>query len=436
MESLSNRSYISYHPHSTLAGRIQQDKSVVDKWVAFYTQQLEEWVAGASTHNRDNYLAVVNALLPVRLSKWDTVEVVVDCQGLDSLPPLPVQYTSNISLILKGQPNISLRAFLADLPKFAIVSLTFCDNDTITTFSSEIISFNSSWQMSLHLKNCPNFTRFQGIFNVSQLKLSDITVQSLWLCRDSFPELQHLELNDNRNLTSIQVRGNFCLDALTISGNHNSLATFPAFPQIESINIDPLGLASISEYSWLYKNNLTLRPFLVTDAIELLENHHEEGKAVTTLALVKMAESILTSNDLGYLFFPSYAAYCLEVLFGESAAASFGPPELVLGKIFFDPKFVERDEKKADKFFQLALDHEKNPARKEMLKKMIEFLPQWEFFQKSRLLSLSGEAGHLPSELCQMIFSLGSQEMVGTGFTLRQQMLEEKRQRRLKKYWY
>jgi hypothetical protein len=35
-----------------------------------------------------------------------------------------------------------------------------------------------------------------------------------------------------------------------------------------------------------------------------------------------------------------------------------------------------------------------------------------------------------------MIFSLGSQEMVGTGFTLRQQMQEEKKQRKLNKYWY
>jgi len=401
------------------------------KLASTYTQQLEEWVVGASTDNRDWYLAVADNLLQIEVDRFDLADVLIDCQGLGSMPPLPTKFARRISLVLKGQPNIPLQAFLADLPKYAVGSLTFCDNDTITAFSSEIVSCH---HQTLHIKNCPNFTHFVGEFTVDRLMLSNITVQTLSFCRDNFPCLSSLQLNDNSNLTSIQVKGTFPLRGFTIHGNHSNLATFPPFSQIESIDIDPLGLASISDYSWFFNKNLTLRWPLVPDVIMLIENHHKEGKVDATPALIKMAESILTSSELDQHVFASDATHCLEVLLGESAAASFGPPELVLGKLFLDGKLVERDEKKADMFFQLALEREKSLTQTEMLKKMIEFLPHWDFYRKTRLFSLLKEEANLPTELHQLIFSAGSKEMIGTDFTLRQQRQEEKKKR--KQYWY
>jgi len=433
MEFQSNRLRISYSPYSRLAG--ERD---IAKLASSYTQQLEEWLKGASAHNRDCYLAVVNTLLLIEVNDrdhhWNNIDVLIDCQGLDSLPPLPTQFKTNISLTLKGQPTISFQTFLADLPRHGVKSLTICDNDTITVLSSETIFVD--WLPSLHIQNCPNFTHFVGVFNVNWLKLSNITVPSLLLSPDNFPFLSTLHLNDNSNLTSIQVKENFPLQILRIFGDHNKLTTFPPFCKIESININPLGLASISDYTWFYDNRRALRCCLVSDAVVLLESHYKEGKVVDTVTLIEMAKSILTSRELdGPFVFTSHATRCLKILLGESAAASFVPPELILGKLFLDGKLVERDEKIADNFFRLALNRERDIKRNELLKKIIEFLPHWDYYQKVHLFS-SEEAANLPSELRQFIFSLGSKEMTGTGFALRQQKQEEKKRRKLNEYWY
>ncbi|MCD6026535.1 MAG: hypothetical protein K0R08_1054 [Solimicrobium sp.] len=442
MESLSNRINISSHFYSRVLQEAARETEI-DKLLPSYRLQLEEWVAGDSMSNRDCYLAVMNNLMQIKVNDFGWATVLIDCQGLDSRPPLPTTVTKKISLVLKGQPNITLHAFLTDIPSFALDSLTFCDNETITAFSSE----NIPWHCRLvHIKNCPNFTSFEGRFTVDELKLSNMAATTLSLRSNNFPCLYDLLLHDNSNLMSIQVKGPFSLKRLTISGNHNNLAKFPLFPEVESLVIDPLGLASISDYSWLFSEktiyedhtdgtfqvtDITTNPSLCASAIELLENHYKEGKVTASLTLIKMAEAILTGTGLGLFVFASDATYCLTILLGESAAASFGPPELVLGKLFLDGKLVERNVKKADKFFQLALDREKDPVQKEILRKIIEFLPQWDFYQKVRLFSLADEATNLPSELRQLILSLGRQKMIGTGFMLRQQRREEK----LKHWW-
>jgi hypothetical protein len=366
-----------------------------------YTQQLEEWVKGATTDSYDCYLAVFNALLDLKVNKWDCTTIEINCKGLNSRPPLPTEFTRTIKLILEGQPNIPLRAFLADLPN-TVKALTFYDNSAITQLSSETFSANY-FISALHIINCSNFTHFVGKFTVDLLSMTNIRGSTLSLRKDNFPVLSTLILSDNRNLTSITVSEKFNLIHLCIEGNHNKLTTFPSFSCLESITIDSFGLESISDYSWH-----ALWSFSV---FTLVENHHKQGRFTATLKLIEMAEHILTCNMFGHRFLAISATQCLNALLGESATASFGPPELVLGKLFLNGVLIKRDAKKAKKFFKLALARKRNPKREEVLRKTIEFLPLSDFYQKVRLFSLSDQTTILPPELHQLILSLGSERM-------------------------
>lgn len=121
---------------------------------------------------------------------------------------------------------------------------------------------------------------------------------------------------------------------------------------------------------------------------------------------MEMAEYILTP---GRAVSKQFATTCLEGLI-SIGPVSYDRAELLLGKLFLEGKLIDSNYEKAQKFFQLAIDREENPLKKEPLKQAIEVLERkyfHDFYQKIRLFSYSDEEISLPPELSQYIFSMG-----------------------------
>lgn len=323
---------------SALIFPINKTKKLV--WTSSYKDQLAKWVKNAPLNKRNGYQAVADAILRSELVAEKPVSIKIDCHGLDTLPPLPAQWPEGILLVLKGQPDVTLDVFLTHLTD-NVVSLTFCDNPAIQTFSSEMIP---AFIPTLHIENCPNFSHFVGEFTIKKLKLSNLFGQSLFLLKDNFPKLCYLRLKNNTNLESIEVSKPFKLNRLDIYGDHNRLKAVPSFSELKIIDIDPCGLASISDYSWFHHVNW----FKWLWPVELAENHHQLGKPAATLKLIEMADYILSRTYVD----KTLAKKCLEALVGKSAACA--PSEIVLGKLFLDGKLIDSNYQQARKFFPVG----------------------------------------------------------------------------------
>lgn len=370
-----------------------------------YLDRLTEWVDSVSKDKRGRHQAVACKILQSRSLGNFFFSVPIDCRGLDTFPPLPNRTKnrdkSSLSLILVGQPNVTLEAFLAHLPD-NVVELVFVRNTAIQTFSSGMVS---AFTRKLTISNCPNFADFTGEFSISTLNLEQSAGRSLTFLEDNFPRLRYLCLFNNSNLESIEVSENFELRQLDIRGDHNKLIAIPPFFGLEKIDVDASGLASISDYSWGYDATKGFQ-YYESSVIDLVKNHHQQGRPAATLKLIEMTEYILTT---GKTVSKKFATRCLEGLIGMRAA-SCGPAELLLGKLFLDEKLIDSDYQRAQKWFQLAVDREKDPAKKEALEQTIELLERkyfQDFYQKVQLFSHSEEETNFPLELSQYIFSMG-----------------------------
>jgi len=380
------------------------DAEILD-WDSSYKDQLTDWVKNSPSDNRDCYQAVANAILNLKRAVAYWTELQIDCLFLDSLPPLPA--CARISLVLKGEPDVPLEVFLAHLPS-QVRSLTFCENDAIEVVSIDM--FPTSVK-KLHIENCSNFTHFVGKFAVKELYLVGIVGRFLSLLENNFPNLRELNLHNNCNLESVEVSKDFKLNKLFIRGDHNKLTAFPAFSGLNWMSIDDANLASISDYSGLIYTGKD-SPSYAFDAVWLLENHHKQGKLAATLKLIEMAESILTGKIRPNIF---GARHCLEALIGKSTASS-ACPEFLLGQLFLEGKFIQSDYQKAQNFFQLALDGEKDLTEKSVLEQQIGSLIHehlYRYYQNVLLFSQSQPEIDFPQDLRHLIFSMGAAAIKG-----------------------
>lgn len=380
-----------------------------------YTLLLQEWVDSAPEGMQVCYQITANAILDLIVDfPLGRVELQIDCEGFDTLPPLPTQIAMRICLVLNGQPNASFDALLAHLPD-TVCSIIFRNNAAITEFSSDVLP---TFILELGIENCPNFTHLVGKFAIEKLKLSKFTGKTLFISNDSFPKLWLLGLEDNSNLEMIELGKDFRLGGaqhnsgrVNIYGDHNKLKAIPVFSEKQiHLEFSPTtSLDSISDYSWAgVGDNLNVGE---VQFITLAENHLKQGKPAAAFKLIEIWEYFLPKNE--YSFQKKYANMCVKALIGESAASS-GASELgrvdiylAVGKSFLERKWVDGNYQKAHQFFQLALDQEVDLEKKEILKQTIKSLlvqHLQRFHEKIQLLSLLEIETVLPKELLQFIY--------------------------------
>ncbi|MCD6027352.1 MAG: hypothetical protein K0R08_1871 [Solimicrobium sp.] len=371
---------------------------------ASYVSSLRKWVDSACQGKRGYYQKVVIEIL--KIPRRRELIVWINCQGLDSCPPLPNLSQRLISLRLTGQPDVSLEVFLASCPSY-VEELSFFENTGIYMLSSKMVPPSIK---KLSLSGCPNLVSFAGEFTVANLRLSNIAGRSLAILKDNFPQLCILSLSANANLESIEVSENFELSRLDILGDHNKLTKIPSFSRVKAMDISSSNLASISDYSWGYDTKDGFK--CNEDAfVELVINHHKQNSPAATLKLIEMTEHILLTSD-----HQKYASLCLMALIDPvpPSPRSFSEAELLLGQLFLEGKLINSDYEKAQKFFRSALEREKYPEKKEALQQRIESLERdyfYAFYRKARLISnLEGETNLLP-ELSNHIFSMGFSAM-------------------------
>lgn len=87
-----------------------------------------------------------------------------------------------------------------------------------------------------------------------------------------------------------------------------------------------------------------------------------------------MTEYILTSKTMD----KSFAKDCLEALIGKSAKG-YASSELALASIFLEGKLIKVDYQRAQKFYQLALEREKNLTKREVIKQTFLSLHDQQF---------------------------------------------------------